>query len=393
MRAAAQAEAQVQAQARVAQQAQQQQQQAQAQQQAHYAQQQQGPRQQYTQAQAQQQVQVQVQVHLADWRQQAHAHLLGLHAPNSQNQPSYSLLGEGGFHLAHPAPLRPVYQAIGSPPGMPVFLSHSHVAGWGDGEQRVVHPYLQQAQAQYLQTLPSTVGLPFPQAILTAGESPTLPETGTLKKNNYKCGKCGQPKRNHLCQMDIAPPATRPALPSNVPANSKAPMTKPVWTRTEDQHIIEGVRQLGPKWNMVALQMPGRSSHAVRNRWHRLQRFHPEQNLIGLEAEAGAMPGVIGFGMAGGNNDGPSVGDDDDEVDESEDDEPGAELELCQPVSDTPLLRAGSGDATQQQPRTENGSPSSAPKLFRTENKGAVKDIMQSKGDGAKELSSLLRAR
>jgi len=44
-----------------------------------------------------------------------------------------------------------------------------------------------------------------------------------------------------------------------------------IWTREEDDVILRFVRQAGHKWNVLATQLPLRTEHAIRNRYHRLQ--------------------------------------------------------------------------------------------------------------------------
>lgn len=43
------------------------------------------------------------------------------------------------------------------------------------------------------------------------------------------------------------------------------------WSRKEDELIIRSVEELGNKWHKIALRLPGRTEHAIRNRFARLQ--------------------------------------------------------------------------------------------------------------------------
>lgn len=59
------------------------------------------------------------------------------------------------------------------------------------------------------------------------------------------------------------------------------------WTRAEDDVIIQGVADLGHKWYEIARRLPGRTDHAIRNRWSRLQ------SIIGMQSmstESSARP-------------------------------------------------------------------------------------------------------
>mmetsp|Transcript_4814 Transcript_4814/g.13966 ORF Transcript_4814/g.13966 Transcript_4814/m.13966 type:complete len:152 (+) Transcript_4814:2511-2966(+) len=90
-----------------------------------------------------------------------------------------------------------------------------------------------------------------------------------------------------------------PTSGSKRPAASQGEGTavqKPVWTRNEDQMIMDGVRRLGPKWNVIAQSMPGRTSHAVRNRWHRLQRFYAEHQINIQDVVSPMTPVAVGGG-------------------------------------------------------------------------------------------------
>ena len=43
------------------------------------------------------------------------------------------------------------------------------------------------------------------------------------------------------------------------------------WSKQEDATIIQSVAVVGHKWSKIAEQLPGRTDHAIRNRFHRLQ--------------------------------------------------------------------------------------------------------------------------
>ena len=62
------------------------------------------------------------------------------------------------------------------------------------------------------------------------------------------------------------------------------------WTDREDKVILDGVSELGHKWNRLAQRLHGRTEHAIRNRYHRLQTSAadkhgpPPQGLHTLQA-------------------------------------------------------------------------------------------------------------
>ena len=58
------------------------------------------------------------------------------------------------------------------------------------------------------------------------------------------------------------------------------------WSRSEDQTIINGVAAYGHKWAQIAERLPGRTEHATRNRYHRLQNLAMEAKVTSLAMEA-----------------------------------------------------------------------------------------------------------
>lgn len=120
----------------------------------------------------------------------------------------------------------------------------------------------------------------------------TSVEMDRFVKAGYKCSKCGQPKRNHLCTYQ---PGSKDAASDN--ANNRRVGSGPQrlsWTRQEDELIRNNVCQWGPKWSLIASKLVGRTEHAVRNRWHRLQNI--EEDEMRAEGRNGLSEPRLGFG-------------------------------------------------------------------------------------------------
>lgn len=67
----------------------------------------------------------------------------------------------------------------------------------------------------------------------------------------------------------VPPPASKRTASSSSEGGSKPERVS--WTRIEDATILQSVQELGHKWNKLAERLPGRTDHAIRNRYHRLQ--------------------------------------------------------------------------------------------------------------------------
>ena len=61
------------------------------------------------------------------------------------------------------------------------------------------------------------------------------------------------------------------------------------WTRAEDATIVQSVAELGHKWYLIAQRLPGRTDHAIRNRYHRLQSTMIDDNSTALGALAAPL--------------------------------------------------------------------------------------------------------
>jgi hypothetical protein len=72
------------------------------------------------------------------------------------------------------------------------------------------------------------------------------------------------------------------------------------WTRAEDDVIMQGIAELGHKWYEIARRLPGRTDHAIRNRWSRLQSIIGMESIGGAESSAKLrsprqVPMIVGF--------------------------------------------------------------------------------------------------
>jgi len=62
------------------------------------------------------------------------------------------------------------------------------------------------------------------------------------------------------------------------------------WTKAEDDTILRSVAELGHKWNRIAERLPGRTDHAIRNRFHRLQSLLQDRQRQQQRVLAPAQP-------------------------------------------------------------------------------------------------------
>ena len=155
----------------------------------------------------------------------------------------------------------------------------------------------------------------------------------------YKCSKCGQVKKNHICTyvkpeadgsqqeayQQVEGSGVHPRAIGGVGGiggphggaggsecgsrasssagafvgafalgeQDKKDMTLRVgWTKAEDDIIINSVAELGNKWNLITPRLPGRTDHAIRNRHHRLLTMRQNLLLAASSASAAATDDI-----------------------------------------------------------------------------------------------------
>ena len=90
-----------------------------------------------------------------------------------------------------------------------------------------------------------------------------------------------------------APPPPKPAAPRKPKAEKEegggAKPERVSWSRAEDATIVHSVAELGHKWYLIAQRLPGRTDHAIRNRYHRLQAMRNDGTGALWEYEEGTL--------------------------------------------------------------------------------------------------------
>ena len=75
------------------------------------------------------------------------------------------------------------------------------------------------------------------------------------------------------------------------PVDSDKP-ERVTWSRFEDETILLSVQDLGHRWNRIADRLPGRTEHAIRNRFARLQSLATRGKAIMLSSGQGMPLGI-----------------------------------------------------------------------------------------------------
>lgn len=88
-----------------------------------------------------------------------------------------------------------------------------------------------------------------------------------------------------------APPRASRSHSRRQPADSDKP-ERVTWSRFEDETILRSVQDLGHRWNRIANRLPGRTEHAIRNRYARLQSLQNRGKAIMLSSGQGVPLGI-----------------------------------------------------------------------------------------------------
>jgi hypothetical protein len=73
--------------------------------------------------------------------------------------------------------------------------------------------------------------------------------------------------------------------------------TRLVWSHAEDDIILRFVREYGHKWYVLKRQLPNRTEHAIRNRFHRLQTYALEDDCAAAMLESETLEGDTAASM------------------------------------------------------------------------------------------------
>jgi len=123
-----------------------------------------------------------------------------------------------------------------------------------------------------------------------------LPPTHRTHSRTDPCNPCN----THCLAAGRAWSHSRPPHTPHPPAHNHLPalcrrlsvLAPTLLCRSEDQAIVNAVREFGPRWCSVATCLPQRTEQAVRNRWNRLQqRARVQARALSLRRAAAGCGG------------------------------------------------------------------------------------------------------
>lgn len=102
----------------------------------------------------------------------------------------------------------------------------------------------------------------------------------------------------HNGGVDVRPPedetkyASSPAAAAHAAEEDKLLPERVSWSAAEDTMIISSIRELGHRWQRISARLPGRTEHAIRNRFARLQSLANRGKSVIVSSGRGVPIGI-----------------------------------------------------------------------------------------------------
>jgi len=131
---------------------------------------------------------------------------------------------------------------------------------------------------------------------VTLQDEPQSPATDSCDEQGSDCGSISTQARTGSALGRWSPTIAQHDKSTNCRTEKKK-----TWTAAEDALVVDSVKAFGHKWNKIAEILPGRTDHAIRNRWQRLLKIEaqaensaPRHVRSGIRGDRARMPAVIG---------------------------------------------------------------------------------------------------
>ena len=103
------------------------------------------------------------------------------------------------------------------------------------------------------------------------------------------CTPSSKPNTDKAAERSRTPPQADAA---ESPTQESEKPERVSWSRQEDDMIVRSVTEIGNKWHKIAQRLPGRTEHAIRNRFARLQSLASRGKPILLTSGHGQPIGI-----------------------------------------------------------------------------------------------------
>ena len=130
-----------------------------------------------------------------------------------------------------------------------------------------------------------------------AKEGPALGSKPVSRRVRAKTSKSQGGKDGELGDLSAEPGEGKESSKESVGTSNssdeeKEKVERISWSRSEDETIVRSVTELGNKWAKIAERLPGRTEHAIRNRFARLQSLALRGNQIVFSSGQGLPIGI-----------------------------------------------------------------------------------------------------